>query len=94
VEPLVFEGPPETAWKKLSRTVRDAGGTIREDTGTYLWATFQTRLFRFVDDTEFRMVAAEGVIHVRSASRVGYWDLGVNRKRVERLRARFEGTAE
>ena len=46
-------------------------------------------MFRFVDDLECRLDAENRVIHVRSASRVGYSDLGVNRKRVERLRARF-----
>jgi uncharacterized protein (DUF1499 family) len=48
---------------------------------------------RFVDDVEFLLVPAERVIHVRSASRVGYSDLGTNRKRVEALRAKFEGSA-
>ena len=55
----------------------------------YIRATFRSALFRFVDDVEFFFPAEEAgttVIHVRSASRVGYFDLGVNRKRVERLR--------
>jgi uncharacterized protein (DUF1499 family) len=39
-----------------------------------------------VDDVEFQLVPEERLMHVRSASRVGYWDLGVNRRRVERLR--------
>jgi uncharacterized protein (DUF1499 family) len=42
-----------------------------------------------VDDVEFRMVSTDGIIHVRSGSRVGCSDLGVNRKRVEKLRAVF-----
>ncbi len=65
------------------------GGKIEEEHDGYLWATFASRLFRFVDDVEFRMVSIDGIIHVRSASRVGYSDLGVNRRRVERLRTLF-----
>jgi uncharacterized protein (DUF1499 family) len=89
VAPLTFQGPPETAWKLLKETILELGGSIREEQGDYLRATFTSRIFRFVDDVEFRMVAAEKLIHVRSASRVGRSDLGVNRKRVERLRAAF-----
>ncbi len=55
----------------------------------YLWATFRSRVFRFVDDLELRLDEAGGVIHVRSAARLGYADFGVNRKRVVALRNRF-----
>jgi uncharacterized protein (DUF1499 family) len=65
------------------------GGKIQEEHDGYLWTTFTSRLFRFVDDVEFRMVSTDGIIHVRSASRVGYSDLGVNRRRVEKLRTLF-----
>jgi len=51
-------------------------------------AEFRSRL-GFVDDVEFRIDEAAGVIHVRSASRTGYWDLGVNRRRVEAIREAF-----
>jgi uncharacterized protein (DUF1499 family) len=46
-------------------------------------------LFGFVDDMEFRMDEAAGRIDVRSASRTGYYDFGVNRRRVEEIRARI-----
>lgn len=55
----------------------------------YLHAESTSRLMRFVDDVEFRYDAAAGVIHVRSASRLGESDLGVNRKRVDGLLARW-----
>jgi len=58
---------------------------------TYLHAEFTSAVFRFVDDVEFLLDDAEKVVHVRSASRVGHSDLGVNRKRVEALREAFEG---
>jgi uncharacterized protein (DUF1499 family) len=89
VEPLTFQGPPEVAWGDLKETIREMGGKVQEEHDGYLWTTFTTRLFRFVDDMEFRMVSSDGMIHVRSGSRVGYSDLGVNRRRVERLRTLF-----
>ena len=89
VEPLAFKGPSEKAWSDLKEIIRELGGKIQEEHDGYLWATFTTRLFRFVDDVEFRMVSTDGIIHVRSASRVGYSDLGVNRRRVEKLRTIF-----
>ena len=56
-----------------------------------MWATFRTRFWRFVDDVELRLDEKGGVIHVRSASRVGKGDMGMNRKRVEELRKIFNG---
>jgi len=53
----------------------------------YLHATFRSRLFGFVDDLEVELRGAERVLAVRSASRIGRSDLGVNRRRVEALRA-------
>jgi len=94
VEPLTFQGLPEKAWGDLKETIRDMGGKIQEDQGGYLWATFTSKLFRFVDDVEFRMVSTDGIIHVRSGSRVGYSDLGVNRRRVEKLRTLFNQKKE
>jgi uncharacterized protein (DUF1499 family) len=90
VEPLTFQGPPEKAWSNLKETLHEMGGKIQEDREGYLWATFTSRVFRFVDDVEFRMVSTGGMIHVRSGSRVGYSDLGVNRRRVEKLRGLFD----
>ncbi len=55
----------------------------------YLHAEERSRLFRFVDDLEL-LAAPDGELIVRSASRVGRSDLGVNRRRVERLRALLE----
>ncbi|MFC1888615.1 DUF1499 domain-containing protein [Thermodesulfobacteriota bacterium] len=89
IEPLTFTGKPEVAWGCLKRAVQSMGGTIEREDNDYIWATFKTKLFRFVDDVEFRMDAPNSLIHVRSASRVGYSDLGVNRRRIETLRRRF-----
>ena len=89
IKPLTFTGTPEAAWVCLKRAVEGIGGTIEREDNDYIWAIFKTKLFRFVDDMEFRMDAPNCLIHVRSASRVGYSDLGVNRRRVETLRLKF-----
>lgn len=58
-------------------------------TANYLHVEVRTALFRFVDDVEFYWDAERSLIHVRSASRLGYSDLGTNRRRVERIRRQF-----
>jgi len=90
IEPLTFSGEPGAAWEHAKEALTGLGGRIEKNTGDYLWATFRSRIWRFVDDTELRLDAAGKVIHVRSASRVGKGDLGVNRKRIERLRNLFK----
>lgn len=51
-----------------------------------LHVTFRSLVFRFIDDVVFLIDEAGGVIHIRSSSRSGYWDFGVNRRRVETIR--------
>ncbi len=57
--------------------------TVRDD---YIHAVQRSRCFRFVDDLECHLPAAERLVHMRSAARIGWYDFGVNRARVERLR--------
>ena len=77
----------------MSSVVKDVeslgGKLIRVDTD-YLAAEFTSSVFGFVDDLELRKDSSAGVIHVRSASRVGYSDMGVNLKRAEQLRVLLE----
>lgn len=54
--------------------------------GNYLYAEFTSRIMGFVDDVEFLYDPDAGITHVRSASRLGYSDMGVNRKRIESIR--------
>ena len=90
IEPLHFRGDPAAAMARLERVVRAMpGAAVQASRPGYLYATFTTRLLRFVDDVEFALDANAGVIDVRSASRVGRRDFGVNRARVEAIRARF-----
>ena len=59
------------------------GGTINAELENYIASTFSSSIFGFVDDFEIRIDSIKKVIHIRSASRVGYGDVGVNRKRTE-----------
>lgn len=63
--------------------------TIVSESENYLYAEFQSKLMGFVDDVEFYRDRGAGVVHVRSASRLGQSDLGVNRQRVEDIRTRL-----
>jgi uncharacterized protein (DUF1499 family) len=63
------------------------GARIVQADDDYLYAQFTTRWLRFVDDAEFWFDPAQGVVQVRSASRIGRRDFGVNRQRIEALRA-------
>ncbi|MCW5797831.1 MAG: hypothetical protein LZF60_160035 [Nitrospira sp.] len=62
-----------------------------EEIDGYLHYEFTSFLLRFVDDVEFVFEEATKTIHFRSASRTGYSDLGVNRRRMEEIRALVEG---
>lgn len=91
VDPLRYpEGRKAEAMSALQRILENLPRTEivfqSEDT---IQAVVSSALFRFKDDLEFRFDPDTPEIHVRSASRVGYWDLGVNRKRVERIRTSF-----
>jgi len=84
VEPLKFSGKPQD-WQALQDKIAALkGATIISATPNYLYIEFKTPLMGFVDDVE--LLLDDKQIHVRSASRLGYSDLGVNRKRVEHLR--------
>lgn len=71
----------KTALAALPRT-----RLVREE-DNYLHFEFRSLIFRFVDDVEFHFDAEAKTIHIRSASRVGHSDLGVNRRRVETIRS-------
>lgn len=91
IEPIRFSGDPMLAMNRL-REVLDGwpGATIVEHRPEYLAVEFETRWLRFVDDAEFLLDPAERVIHVRSKSRLGRKDFGVNRSRVEALRRKLD----
>lgn len=89
IAPLAFTGDPTTAFFRLQQTLAGRKDTtLIESTPEYLRVEFRTTLF--IDDGEFLLDSEHQVIQVRSASRLGYSDLGKNRARLEELRRQFE----
>lgn len=87
---LRFTSTPEQALSQLKSIITSLPRTkIIAETESYLYAEFKTALMGFVDDVEFYLDRNSNIIHVRSASRLGYGDLGVNRQRIEKIRALF-----
>ena len=86
IEPLSGTGSMDELWQAAQTAVVAQGAIVKSSQPTYFWATYQSKLFKFKDDLELRRDDAAGVIQVRSGSRSGKSDLGVNRKRVESIR--------
>jgi uncharacterized protein (DUF1499 family) len=95
IEPLRYTGNLADARQKLINLLEASKRfrLISVETD-YIHAEFRSLIFNFVDDVEFYFSSDARIIDVRSASRTGYYDFGVNRRRVERLRAKFENTAK
>ena len=87
IAPLRYAGDGSAAMKKLAEILRGMERTliVTEKPG-YLYAQCTTALLKFTDDVEFALDATAGVIHVRSASRIGHGVRGVNRARIEDIR--------
>ena len=90
IEPLRYTGDAKRAWAALRRVV-DGMQRVKVIAWepTYLYAEFSSRLMGYVDDTEFCLDEKAGVTQVRSASRLGRSDFGVNRERIESIRAQL-----
>ena len=83
IAPIAFRGSAT----ELRRAVESmARATVIKAEGSYLYAEYRSRLMRYVDDLELYYDEKQGLVHVRSASRLGRRDFGVNRDRVEALR--------
>ena len=90
IAPIAYRGERKAAKEALKQVILEKPGSrIISDGDDYLYAEFKSRIMGFVDDVEFYF-PEESIIHVRSASRVGHSDLGVNRKRIEEIRKRFK----
>ncbi len=88
IAPLMFSGDPDAAFARLKQVLGRRGDTtIIEEKPGYLQVELRTTLF--VDDGEFLLDRSRSVIQVRSASRLGYSDLGKNRSRIEEVRSQF-----
>lgn len=85
MDPVAYSGPVDDARARLLRILDRPRVEILESTDLYVHAVFTTRIMRFKDDVEFLFDPDAGVIHFRSASRVGRSDFGTNRSRMESL---------
>ncbi len=91
IEPLRYIGSRDEARQRLIGILdklKRVRVTLAET--DYIHAEFRSLIFQFVDDVEFLFPDEGNIIHLKSASRIGYSDLGANRKRVERIRLAFE----
>jgi len=90
IAPLTFTGSSSNAWTALTSIMSAQKGVSQtEVSDIYMHIECKTPLLGFVDDLEFYLDDQNKTIHVRSASRLGYSDLGKNRQRVERIRSAF-----
>ncbi len=91
IPPLTFDVPADTTRQALLAVLplMDGAKVVTQES-FYIRTEFTSQRMRFVDDVEFLIDPLSNVVHVRSASRLGYSDLGVNRKRVEDIRARLQ----
>ncbi len=87
IAPLPMHGGAAATLAKLKSIIEAMpGAVVVESRSDYLYAQFTSRLMHYVDDVEFWLDPAAGVVQVRSASRIGKGDLGANRSRIETIR--------
>ena len=90
IKPFSFEDEPNQAMARLKLALLSEDNvTITHEQANMLAAEVRSAIFGFVDDVKFVLVPEQGTIEVRSSARTGYSDLGVNRRRVERIRGVF-----
>jgi uncharacterized protein (DUF1499 family) len=87
IAPLALHGDGPATIARIKAIVEAMpGATVAQSESDYLYVQFSTRLMKFVDDAEFWYDPAGDVVQVRSASRLGRKDFGVNRARIEAIR--------
>ncbi|MFO7813182.1 MAG: DUF1499 domain-containing protein [Pelovirga sp.] len=88
IDPFILAVPALQAWQAVREQISALPRTrIISVSDHYLHAECRSAVFGFVDDMELHLRPEEGIIAVRSAARLGYYDFGVNRKRIETLRS-------
>lgn len=91
IAPLTYTSSASAAFAALKQAIQSMErAAIITESGDYIYAEFTSKLMGYVDDVEFYADPSNNVIHVRSASRLGKSDLGVNRKRVELVREKLK----
>jgi len=94
MSPLPYLKSGQESMDRLVALVREMKrATIVSSIPSYLHVEFRSGLFRFVDDVEFVLDDSARVIHFRSASRTGYYDFGVNRRRMQEISERYSRSA-
>jgi uncharacterized protein (DUF1499 family) len=93
IAPIEFGGKASATMENLKLVLKNTPRTniITESSNNYLYAEFTSKLMGFVDDVEFYIDDSSKTIQVRSASRLGESDLGVNRQRIEEIRTKLQG---
>ncbi len=90
IHPLPFTGDAEQAKKRLLKVIADIPrSTVVVDTPMYIHVEVRSRIFGFVDDLEFWLDDKNKLVDFRSAARSGYYDFGVNRRRMGDIRDKF-----
>ncbi|WP_226654341.1 DUF1499 domain-containing protein [Pseudalkalibacillus hwajinpoensis] len=91
MDPIPYKGTADEALAKLKTILTSRKRTeIVEEGSHYLRAEEKSKLFKFVDDIEFYIDTASEMVHFRSASRTGYSDMGVNKKRMNEIKEEFQ----
>ena len=90
IEPI-SAGNIEVIWDNLNLLLPDLGLKVISSTESYIHAIDTTSLMKFVDDVEFLLDETNGLLHMRSASRVGYSDMGANKKRLNKIKKELLG---
>ncbi|MHA1884945.1 MAG: DUF1499 domain-containing protein [Promethearchaeota archaeon] len=93
LEPLEYTGTIEEAKLKIKKIIATYKRTkLITEEQYYLHYEFRTATFKFVDDVEFYFEEAKNLIHFRSAARLGYSDLGVNKKRMLKVSEMYKNS--
>ncbi len=92
IEAMVYDGETAVAQEKLATLIQAMpNSTLITNEPGYIYAEFRSATLGFVDDIEFYFDAEAGLIHFRSASRLGYSDMGANRNRMKEIRSAYSG---
>nr|WP_307775608.1 DUF1499 domain-containing protein [uncultured Cetobacterium sp.] len=87
IEPISFKSANlMLVNKKLVDILKELGGDVVENNGEYIKVVFSTKVFKFKDIAEFKISLKDQKIYLRSAAQSGWYDFGVNRKRIEKIR--------
>jgi uncharacterized protein (DUF1499 family) len=92
MDPIGYKGSVEDARQRVLEIVRSFPRVaVVESSGNYLKVEVRSAIFYFIDDVEFEFDDAPKLVHFRSASRLGYYDFGVNRRRMEAIIRKISG---